>query len=206
MPKFKSPTREDQFDFLIRCYFGPGEDALAVCVRRAYLDLNRTLHGFAQLREAAGVREGGHALVRKQLKVLQGLDSANQAGFDAWHRTSRHQLRRFYRSNGFNSFTIGQAQKWLNMSLKYVFALGERRLPRFDRFYRFAHVPIDNVLLSRLTTFEIQGPRSPWSRVDRYDTYFRLQRAVRSRFRGDAPLAVEFRLWLKTSAISGAGN
>lgn len=41
------PSREDYFDFLIRCYFGDGQDALQLCVRRAYLDLNRTLHGFA---------------------------------------------------------------------------------------------------------------------------------------------------------------
>jgi hypothetical protein len=191
------PSREEHFDFLIRCYFGEGDDLLRLCIHRAYLDFNRTLHGFANHKRANHLRQRGYDCMFTLLNAFKGKKIRSQLKFDKWHEAACIQLQQQYRSGGFKHFSVGQAQKWLNMSMKYVFAIGERRLPGFVHLYQFAHIPIDNVFLNAAAG--LGGPRLPvaWSRLDDYDTYLNCQQTFRDLFRGSIPLAAEFRLWLK---------
>jgi hypothetical protein len=196
------PSREEHFDFLVRCYFGEGRDLLRLCIHRAYLDFNRTMHGFASHKEADHLRQGAYDCVFELLIALRRSKIRSQLEFDKWHEAACTQLQQLYRNGRFKSFTVGQAQKWLNMSLKYVFAIGEDRLPGFAQFYGFAHVPIDNVFLERAVV--LGGPRLPvaWSRLNDYSVYLNCQRAFRDLFHNSIPLAAEFRLWLGGSAAS----
>lgn len=197
------PSAREQQDFLIRLYFGPGSDYLRLCVRRAYLDLNRTLHGFSAFVGARMLRDSAHAEVESQISQLRAACPAiNRAGFDDWHQQAVGALRQLYRDQGFGAensrsgFTVGQAQKWLNMALKYVFAIGEERLPGYGAVYSYAHVPIDNIILSALKPKGAPSPRVAWSRLDDYSEYMEFQQWCRESFPRSAPLAVEFRLWL----------
>lgn len=192
---YEAPSREDYFDFLVRCYFGDGQDALQRCVRRAYLDLNRTLHGFAGHKTADRLREEAHQQVAQRVAALKH-EPASQQAFDSWHRKACSDIREHYRKGGFDAFSHGQAQKWLNMTLKYAFAMGESRLPGYLLHYSFAHIPIDNVFVAAVKA--IGGPDlpMPWSRLDDYSVYLRLQEGYRKMFAPSAPLAAEFRLWL----------
>lgn len=192
---YEVPSREDYFDFLIRCYFGEGQDALQLCVRRAYLDLNRTLHGFAGHGTAGQLRDEAHQRVA-QLVAALAHETPSQQRFDSWHRKACLVLRRHYRKGGFAAFSHGQAQKWLNMTLKYIFAMGESRLSGYLPHYPFAHIPIDNVFVAAAKA--IGGPNlpMPWSRLDNYTVYLRLQEQYRAMFAPAAPLAAEFKLWL----------
>jgi hypothetical protein len=192
------PSRAEHFDFLIRCYFGEGSDLLRLCIHRAYLDFNRTLHGFANHKSADHLRQRGYDCVYKLLTALRKKKICSQRGFDKWHEAACRQLQQQYHNGGFKLFSIGQAQKWLNMSMKYLFAIGERRLHGFAHLYRFAHIPIDNVFLN--AAVDLGGPslRGAWSRLDDYGTYLNCQQAFRDLFRGSIPLAAEFRLWIKT--------
>ena len=52
----------------------------------------------------------------------------SQRDFDRWHEAACTKLQTLYHDHGFTDFSVGQAQKWLNMSLKYVFTLGQDRL------------------------------------------------------------------------------
>jgi hypothetical protein len=47
-------------------------------------------------------------------------------------------------------FFVGQAQKWVNMTMKYIFTVGEQRIPGFDLVYTYCHVPLDNILLEKI--------------------------------------------------------
>jgi hypothetical protein len=195
LPSVANPSREDYFDFLIRCYFGDGGNPLQLCVRRAYLDLNRTMHGFAAHASAEGLRDEAHRKVAQKVVALKQT-KASQKSFDAWHHRSCTEIREHYRQGGFGLFTYGQAQKWVNMTLKYVFALGEGRLAGYLPHYGFAHIPVDNVFVAAAKS--VGGPElpMPWSRLDDYATYFDLQKSYRDMFAPSAPLAAEFRLWL----------
>jgi hypothetical protein len=82
------------------------------------------------------------------------------------------------------------------MTLKYIFAMGESRLPGYLQYYSFAHIPIDNVFVAAAKA--IGGPDlpMPWSRLDDYADYFTLQEIYRAMFAPAAPLSAEFKLWL----------
>ena len=117
-----------------------------------------------------------------------------QSGFDSYHRTACERLPALYREFGFYEFSIGQAQKWINMTFKYIFTLGEERLPGYGQVYQFCHVPIDNVVIDQLTRYGFP-PLRYWSRLDDYDLYLAYQKRVRQCF-DLLPLDVEFLLWL----------
>lgn len=83
-------------------------------------------------------------------------------------------------------FTYGNAQKWLNMSLKYLWLLGA--LPNDIKEERL-HAPIDSYILQEAVEFK--GGRSNLlsgcvfyngncrSKISDYDDYFDLQKVIR---------------------------
>ena len=164
-------------------------------MRRAYLDMNRTLHGMSKLGE-------GHSdwktvmlhVLRNRLTMLLDQGAWTIQSFDAWHHESVDALKRVSSEHGF-PLSVGQSQKWINMSIKYAIALGERRLPGFHCVYEVAHVALDNIVLERL----VEGGMSPlgcaWSRLDDYGQYMGCQQWTRDHFQGNCLLEVEYRLW-----------
>ncbi len=193
---FPVPTRAEQCDFLLRLYFGANSDPLGACVHRAYLDLNRTIHGLSRLPGVAELRERASRQVRSVLVALAGSESgSSQNAFDAWHRDACERLCATYAKHGFPQFGIGQAQKWLNMAFKYVHVFGEKHVPGFARLYAFGHVPLDNIMLDRLRQYGAPRLSGPWSRLRDYREYLDFQHWIRQRFPDSTPLAVEFHLW-----------
>jgi len=191
--RYPNPTAADQADFLLRLYFGSGDDLLDRAIRRAHQDLSRTVHGIGEHPEA---RPKAANVLRDSLAELATTPPPEtQAFFDTWHRETCEQLCRAYADAGYPKFTIGQAQKWLNMAVKYVFVFGEARLPGYERFFRLAHVPIDNIILQSRAFDGLRTFRERWSRIRDYADYLAFQQSVRERFPNSAPLAVEFWEW-----------
>jgi hypothetical protein len=192
------PSQDNQRDFLYRLYFGTGADVLERIVRRAYQDFSRTMHGIGKCPNAQGIAS---RQLRHEISLLPGnRAAATQEGFDIWHETTCRALCSSYAQLGYHQFFIGQAQKWVNMTLKYVFVFSETRLPGYSSFYRLCHVPIDNILL-RAPEFEALATfTGAWSRINDYEAYLSFQKAVRQRFPASAPLAVEFQAWQRESA------
>src|ERR1035437_8287222 len=120
MDSFDVPTRADQEDFLVRLYFGAGDNYLSLCIKRAYRDFNRTLHGIGKLPQADAAYKDARAEVENLFENLRTEKNLNQAGFDDWHHKACNSLCSIYKKHGHDSFYIGQAQKWLNMSFKYI--------------------------------------------------------------------------------------
>lgn len=189
-------SRSASDEFLTRLYFGPSEDYLASCMDRAYLDFNRTLHGFARHENPEGVRTAATMRLRNAVLKLADLPGLSQGDFDQWHRESCKALRNHYRSAGFEAFSYGQAQKWVNMTLKYVYVMGDQRLPGFADALKWAHVPIDNIVLE--TWAPLGMPKLPvaWSRLDDYKVYEGLQDWVRHKFSPKSALEAEFWAWM----------
>ena len=97
------------------------------------------------------------------------------------------------------AFHAGQAQKWVNMTLKYVFTVGEEHIPGFGPAYAFCHAPIDNIVLGELTRYGFDCPRKVWSQFD-YGEYFKCQEWMREKFKPTPLLSVEFLLWMSPDA------
>jgi len=195
----------DWDDFVAVCSFGREGDWLDRCMRRAYLDMNRTLHGIVGKLGEDHLDWTSSMLwaLRDRLTMLPGEHTWTQASFDAWHHQSVEMLKKISSEHGFSSLSVGQCQKWINMSIKYVIALGERRLPGFHCVYDVAHVALDSIVLERLTELGMLPLGCAWSRLDDYDQYIDCQQWVRDHFQDQRPLEVEYRLWQEAPLTAG---
>jgi hypothetical protein len=152
------------------------------------------MHGYAKVPEGDGLRSQASAVVRAFLTGLAGA-SLDQAALDCRHQAACTELSSTYSTAGFVEFRAGQAQKWLNMALKYVFAFGEDRLPGYSGVFGLAHILLDNIILKQLRGSGVPPLSTRWSRLDKYEESMGIQQWVRLKFPDSAPLAVEFSLW-----------
>lgn len=97
--------------------------------------------------------------------------------------------------------SIGQAQKWINMTHKYLFALGESRVNGISKNYEFFHIPINNIIQEKLEKEGIEKLKERWSRIKQYSNYLDYQKKVREHFAGQIPLDVEFKLFNKSKEL-----
>ena len=180
MTAYSILTRADYEDYLIRLYFGSESNPLSACVNRAYLDFNRTLHGIRTLnnaKELHGKTVNGlkGAIAKLKARLTNPIASAE---FDDWHRATCNKLILFYKDYGYHLF-VGQAQKWVNMTMKYVYTLGEERVSGFNHAYPYCHIPLDNIILGQLTKYNFLPLTCTWSRLDDYNEYLKRQVWVR---------------------------
>jgi hypothetical protein len=187
-------TRADYEDYLIRLYFGGSPDYLQCCLDRAYRDFSRTMHGLSSIETNSALYHQARAHLRQALETLLSTEHVTQEIFDGWHQQTCNALVTIYHQHQHRMY-IGQAQKWINMTLKYVFTFGETRLPGFSKLYPFCHVPLDNIFMDYLAPYNPPSLSVRWSRITDYDEYLHYQQWVRERF-ANIPLDTEFLIWL----------
>ena len=159
-------------EFLLYSYFGCDSKELAdggkvKCAYRAYLDLARTIkyaYSSKELEKAkSGSDEDAFAVVQKDritdicsnlIKSIEDYPN-DSSDFDSWHKRECNKIienmnasydkgkRKFLEV----PFKYGQAQKWLNMTLKYLWLLD--MLP-VGISPESLHVPIDSFILQAL--------------------------------------------------------
>ncbi|WP_339841934.1 hypothetical protein [uncultured Maribacter sp.] len=189
-------TPKDIEDFWIRVYLNPKLDFRTACANRSYRDLNRTIHGMAKNQSKEKYQKISKVLIGVSDELIN-MDFNDQISFDISHELKCIELIKAFKTNyGAIDFTIGQAQKWINMNLKYLFALGESRVPGITKNYIFFHIPIDNIIQD-LLLHKSKISRIPvaWSRMNNYDMYINYQREVRRVYAEITPMDVEFRLF-----------
>lgn len=109
--------------------------------------------------------------------------------------------------NGSKSIiTNGNAQKWLNMALKYLWLLGA--LPNDIKENRL-HAPIDSYILQKLWNLKADGVTcsadtfyykgNSWSKISDYDDYFDLQKVIRvmAKQGGKTVIELENEAWIE---------
>ncbi|NQV18859.1 MAG: hypothetical protein HQ534_09985 [Armatimonadetes bacterium] len=182
-------------DFWIRVYLNPKSDYLDSAVNRAYRDLNRTLHGISKLPS-----EQNHILVKQIIKNSINKITTDKfeshVNFDNWHKQLCDKIIQSYKLELTFDFSFGQAQKWINMTLKYLFALGEKRINGICMNYEFFHVPIDNIIQDRLKIkYNIDRIDGAWSKISDYNIYLDYQKNLRIICPDFIPMDIEFRLF-----------
>lgn len=225
------------------------DDILDLCAQRAYRDLSRTLRFYSADSKDGGreienkkqevLRETRSAVV-DGARVL--LWAENQEKFNCLHKkigggeddadSCWSIVATVGKSGGYDVlkpvgkkekiFYPGQAQKWLNMTLKYFRILD---LPQFRsnlrRVEAYLHVPIDGYVLKALFKNKellasvraensgdsvdvkkaIEGAYVPWSQWS-YEEYAEIQALVKglSKLEGCCPIEWEMRAWLDAGA------
>lgn len=78
-------------------------------------------------------------------------------------------------------FTIGLSQKWVNMTIKYLWILGIFD----DEYENLIDVPIDKYIISSLKKLEIKAP-ADWSTWDNLKEYMQIQEKLKEVLEKDA--------------------
>ena len=130
--------------------------------------------------------------------ILKDLLNSTYDSFDSyWNRLAAHleHLRSYWRDELHeNNFTYGNAQKWISVSIKHLFALlvmsANDDIREYTKASLFGHagMPIDDLIERYLklpeSGIEIHFDRAPysnkisWGNVDDLDIFYRYQRDV----------------------------
>ncbi len=224
--------KKELMDFLLFSYFGIGDENKAeitkLCAKRAYKDLARTVDFKYSTTKLDEMRNQGDADIANQFerakteliknvcddieKFIDELKCTNTKQFDDWHSEKCKSIINEVNNAGLldkKLFTYGQAQKWLNMTLKYLWLLD--MLP--DGLSEDSlHVPIDSFILQALKdSYHIKGitgsgetykyKEKTWSALNDYSEYKKLQDEIKriAEEENTSPIAWEGSAWIKVA-------
>lgn len=204
------------------------DDIYKMSIDFAYGDFKRTLAGINKNND--NPREEAKQRIKDKLEELkkpkeQPIDS--QESFDKWHKKTCKELIKLYgkvkieqEDKEEDRLKFGQAQKWVNMTLKYLvtFLIANKEnnaFPFVKDNWRFVvlmpyyHIPVDSYILAEAGNKIPEEKNnikklSPWSKMEdessekdySYNSeYYKFQKAFREICDGRIPLEVEFELW-----------
>lgn len=216
MSKAKNKIDEkDILEFFKYSYFGNLKDPIEAASNRAYRDMCRTL-------DFKNITENDKTNFKKEVKAIlknimknedknQNINNIkNQDEFDTWHQgicdkiiKKSKKIEKIKETDEGKEekiqFTYGQAQKWVNMTIKYLYMLNDHT---FDNVFDFLHVPVDNYIFKAVKDeLKIKKPtKKSWSRWDNYEEYLKYQNDIRKNLKKEkkeiSPLRWEFENWL----------
>ena len=151
---------------------------------KAYADMaRRTLKIDADSKTKQKLKENVTANLKKSIVELNGVYS--QSEFNEWHKNVCNRIIQTYHKNSYE-ITYGQAQKWLNMLFKYLYAYS---VENYDKLFSYElikvlHMPIDSKIIKELNEkFNIPKPKSSWSNLTQCE-YIEYQSKIRCTFEG----------------------
>ncbi len=193
-------------------------DIIDNAINLAYGDLKRTLRGFSKCIKKEQIKKQIATLLKSSFEDLINSPKAYQK-YDDWHKYVCERMVSIFIEANLNNghflgvstqsieesfcstkvyLTIGQAQKWVNMFMKYMYLCDDR----MKELLPYLHIPIDNIILDGIKNhssyFPLQHKVSqcrPWSKLNDYNVYYDFQVKFRDLF--PKPLLHEFRLWNK---------
>lgn len=144
---------ENYLEFCKRCMFKSNDDVDAAIVL-AYSDMRRTMHGIKHLKDAKeSMKKEMQSCLRNNIEALSH-NMINQDKFDRWHFQVSDKLKKIVvetleknkeKGKLAFDFTYGQAQKWINMTLKYLSVFHHSE---YESVYEYFHVPLDHYVLN----------------------------------------------------------
>ena len=151
---------EDILRFLKLAYLGKSENSIELAGKRAYRDFCRTIRNFKSndFEERKKVRDSVISLIADEVKICPLFK--NQSEYDKWHTTLCEKIINNFSSQA--TLFYGQAQKWLNMTIKYSVVLA---VPQITQFIPFLHAPVDNKVLEMANNnLKVHAQDFPWSK------------------------------------------
>ena len=86
------------------------------------------------------------------------------------------------------SLFYGQAQKWLNMTLKNLYVYSKCNDTKLDmnKLVPYMHVPIDSIIINEAKKIGVEAPSASWSIMDK-DEYISYQEELRKMIKKKSP-------------------
>lgn len=114
--------------------FGKVDNPIKSAVSGAYMDLRRTITGFAKNKNHDKILEKSKELLFKEIESMLNRNILIQSEFDEWHKLCCEKLIKVFENQ---KFYYGQAQKWINMSLKNLSMLNHKLVEKSMNFFIF---------------------------------------------------------------------
>lgn len=185
--------------------------ALQLCAELAYRDLCRTIRNFKKesIEEARkNFREGIYDLIIERIKtdIFTLSDPINQ--FDSLHKDICCAIIEKANKSGLlgeNGLYFGQAQKWLNMTLKNILLFNLCPAEMTEALIESLHAPVDKIIIKHARN-GFNGVMFPsckdkaWSRWS-WDNYSTFQKTLRESLTTSSdchswpPIRWEFYVW-----------
>jgi len=170
----------DEVSFLIQCYFGSEVDSVLMAIDRAYRDMvTHTLSG--DQNELYSRRK---AVTEYLYERISQLPTSGET-YDKWHRDTCMCIKK----EKYPKLRIGQIQKWVNMTVKYLYTLKRLGMDGINDYYadpknvKKFHAPLDSYVLKH-----IKQEYRAWSQIDDYDNVY-MDRKQKISF------AEEYKMW-----------
>ena len=141
-------------------------------------------------------------------------------GFDHWHEALCADIKDCYSENGYKAFTVGKAQKWVNMAMKYIMLYNSEYSMKLQQYNPVFHVPIDRYIAHDIAreirwlpcighrvftdlddSFDADKRNYSWSKIDDYREYLSCQADLRKVLSGIPPLRWEYDCWLRAKGM-----
>ena len=187
------------WDTMVYLYFGNTANPYKSASTRAYLDLCRTIQFSTSSNEEERVqaRTDVDDMIENKVKAIADAGITRQDEYDEWHKAICEELVGRYAKVCGDQFYIGQAQKWVNMTIKYLYLI-DSDLVRL--IIDFAHVPLDNyVFAAAMEHINLSSAGlTPWSKIKDYSVYLNYQKELKKAVEplNTSPLQWELSYWL----------
>lgn len=183
------------------------ESIIRAASRRAYRDMCRTLRfvkGTTDKAKTDVYNETVEKVILSRIKDCYSITEEDK--FSKWHKDTCEEIIKIYTEKE-HSFSYGQAQKWVNMTLKYLALFLDSS--KLTDIYEFLHIPIDSIIIEKAKKdFDIPPPAEEkidqnkqkevtWSNLS-FGLYDKYQKDLMSKIGDMAPLDWEFNAWLET--------
>lgn len=163
------------------------ECGIDLAIKNAYRDLMRTIRDFALNKNNYEIKKNAREYLKEFINKVINLTITSQEEFDKFHKEACYKLIEKFEDQ---TFTVGQAQKWINTTFKYLNLLDYDYV---DKVYEYCHIPIDNYILN-ITSYKLS---THWSKLNDYDEYLKYQNWFREKYKDEIPLDIEFYLLLE---------
>lgn len=169
----------------------------------------------AQFSPAAATKKEPESveIIIKHIRALlsESNEGYSESSFDKWHKSTCTCVKEYAEEQvendvslfENNTFPYGLAQKWINMTLKYMLIMGLWN-EELNRKAQYFHAPIDSYIISKVKENwesqlkEFWTDRS-WYELDDSDEYFKFQKLIRQNLnlQQKSPIEWEAYAWLE---------
>ena len=197
--------------------------ALTCCISSAYNDACRHINYLRSVSEINAMKNRDSSDADKEtaiefeskkeefkrqcsIAILNGIQELLSSGtidYDCWHRNlcTGKELGAvpdgLFKDNS-QGLTIGQIQKWVNMSIKnmLIMSFWDNALAGYKGKI---HVPIDDKIYNKAKeeVGVITVLPKEWNKISNYDEYMRFQEELRNKLKTTPPIVWEWETWLQ---------
>ena len=188
------------WDTMVYLYFGNIANLYKAGSARAYLDFCRTIKftPSSNEEERAQARTDVDGFIESKFKAIADAGITSQEKYDKWHEEICEKIVERYEKVCGKQFCIGQAQKWVNMTVKYLYLIDGGCI---KPIIPFAHVPLDNyVFAAAMEHLALSSDGlTPWSKIEKYNLYLDYQKGIRKAVKAlnTDPFRWELFYWLE---------